>query len=172
VADVLASLGNLLTRAGLPYALIGGHAVNVWVEPRFTADVDVTVQATVDDLARLKASLAAEGYAVVREHGVELASGPDFIRFTSPRAGVTLEVQTAKTDFQREVIRRAAPAGGGVRVASPEDLIVMKLIANRAKDRADLEGLLGLPAIDWDYVERWATAWGTLEELRRLRRAR
>ena len=64
--DVLASLGNLLTRTGLPYALIGGHAVNVWIEPRFTADVDVTVQATAADLARLEASLAAEGYAVVR----------------------------------------------------------------------------------------------------------
>ncbi len=62
--------------------------------------------------------------------------------------------------------------GKRIPILPAEDLIVMKLIANRARDRADIEGLLGLPAIDWDYVERWATAWGTLEELRRLRRAR
>ena len=76
-------------------------------------------------------------------------------------------MQVAKTQFQREVIQRAS--SGPVRVASPEDLIVMKLIANRPKDRVDLEGLIRLPALDWDHVERWAAEWGVLEELKRLR---
>jgi hypothetical protein len=28
-----------------------------------------------------------------------------------------------------------------------------------------------LPALDWDYVERWAGEWGVLEELKRLRQS-
>jgi hypothetical protein len=172
VNDAIASLASLLTRAGVPYALIGGHAVNVWLEPRFTADVDVTVQANAADLTRLRAVLGAAGYTIAREHGGDLPSGPDFVRFVSSASSVTLEVQAAKTEFQREVIRRATSVGGTVRVATPEDLIVMKLIANRAKDRADLEGLVRLPAVDWDYVERWAGEWGVLEQLGRLRAPR
>jgi hypothetical protein len=165
--DVIASLARLFERGKIGYALIGGHAVNVWLEPRFTADVDVTVQATPAELARLTELLATGGYAAVRSHGADLPSGPDFVRFASWDGTATLEVQLAKTEFQREVIRRAS--SGSVRVATPEDLIVMKLIANRPKDRVDLAGLLRLPALDWDYVERWAGEWGVLEELKRLR---
>jgi hypothetical protein len=43
--DPIALIASVLDGAGLAYALIGGHAVNVWLEPRFTADVDVTVLA-------------------------------------------------------------------------------------------------------------------------------
>ena len=82
---------------------------------------------------------------------------------------ITLEVQTAKTDFQREVVRRAAVSDDGVRVASPEDLIVLKLIANRPKDQVDLLALAALGDLDWAYVERWADAWGVREVLERLR---
>lgn len=67
--DALETIARLLEHAALPYVVIGGHAVNVWLEPRFTADVDVAVQATASDTERLKSVLALEGYAAVREHG-------------------------------------------------------------------------------------------------------
>jgi hypothetical protein len=169
VDDAILPLADILNRTGLPYALIGGHAVNAWLAPRFTADVDVTIQASATDLAHLEAALAAEGYTLESRHGTDLPSGPDFLRFVHPGGPVALEVQTAKTDFQREVVRRAAAPGGAVCVATPEDLIVMKLIADRPKDRTDLAGLVQLPALDWDYVERWAAAWGVLEALGRVR---
>jgi hypothetical protein len=37
--DVLTVIATAFDSARLPYALIGGHAVNVWLEPRFTADL-------------------------------------------------------------------------------------------------------------------------------------
>jgi hypothetical protein len=79
-----------------------------------------------------------------------------------------IEVQTAKTRYQHDVEQRAAPAGG-VRVASPEDLIVLKLIADRPKDQEDLRGLARLPSIDWSYVERCAEEWRVQGRLLRLR---
>lgn len=167
--DALTTVARLLERAAIPYVVIGGHAVNIWLEPRFTADIDVTVQASPDDTERLKDILALEGYAVTREHGTELPSGPDFIRFRSRDGLVTLEVQAAKTEFQREAVRRALVVDSGLRVATAEDLIVFKLIANRPKDRDDLRGLVRLPDVDWPHVERWAAEWGVLDELHRLR---
>jgi hypothetical protein len=107
VEDPLGSIGRLFAEAGIPYAVIGGHAVNAWLEPRFTADIDVTVVAGSDTIATLKRILAALGLAVSRQYGSELPSGPDFVRFASPDGAVILEVQTAKTAFQRELVDRA-----------------------------------------------------------------
>jgi hypothetical protein len=166
--DAIAALLEILDDAGVDHVVIGGHAVNAWLEPRFTADVDVTIDAGAPDLDRLRTVLGAHGYRVIGEHGTELPSGPDFVRFVSETAGVTLEVQTAKTEFQREALRRAA-ARGRPRIATPEDLIVMKLIADRPKDHVDLLGLIRLDGLDWTYIEAWAAEWGVAGRLRELR---
>jgi hypothetical protein len=166
MTDALDRVARLLARADVAYAVIGAHAVNAWLEPRLTADLDLTVEAGRDPMARLRRLMHAEGYRVSREHGADLPSGPDFVRFTSADGALMLELQAAKTEFQRELIRRAV---GRLRIATVEDLIVMKLIANRPKDRADLDGLVRLEGIDWSYVERWAAEWEVVELLRRVR---
>ena len=76
----LEELARLLRGAAVDYALIGGHAVNVWLEPRFTADIDITLAAGGDDLNRLRGVLARAGYTTAVEHGADFPSGPDFIR--------------------------------------------------------------------------------------------
>lgn len=168
MSDALADIAAALERAGVAYALIGGHAVNAWLEPRFTADIDVTMQAGPGDLARVSDALAGLGLTLATTHAADLPSGPDFVRYASADGGMLLEVQLAKTDFQRDVIARAA-RGSGPRVATPEDLIVLKLIADRPKDQIDLRGLRDLPALDWAYVERCAAEWGVADRLQRLR---
>ncbi len=151
-------IATLLARARVRYALIGGHAVNVVLEPRFTADIDVTISADAEALARVCTELLAAGFRVERMHGDAQLSGPDFVRFVDDD-GTVLEVQTAKTALQRSVIERAIDHAG-VRVASPEDLIVFKAIANRPKDQIDLLGLVRLPNLDWAYVDAQARDWG------------
>jgi hypothetical protein len=168
--EPLARLARLLSSEGIDYAIIGAHAVNAWVEPRFTADIDITIEAKVPALRRLQAVLIAEGFRLAVEHEAGLPSGPDFVRFVSLDGSIVLELQAAKTEFQREVIRRAVPAGDA-RVATVEDLIVMKLIADRPKDRIDLVELSALPGIDWSYIDHWAREWQITERLERLRQA-
>jgi len=167
--DALARVASLFEAARVPYAVIGAHAVNAWIEPRLTADIDVTAQISSADLARLQAQLEAARFRLTRVEGMELPSGPDFVRFASDDAPVVVEIQAAKTDLQRAVIARAIRAEDGVRVATAEDLIVLKLIANRPKDQVDLQGLVALPSLDWRYIERWAAEWEVFELLHRLR---
>jgi hypothetical protein len=167
--DALGRLAEILEAVGIEYALIGGHAVNAWLEPRFTADIDVTIEAAVARIERLGAALKREGFAPAGEHGADPVAGPDFLRFVSDDGHVVLEFQAAKTELQEEVIRRARSDGRALRVATPEDLIVLKLIANRAKDQIDLLGLCALPDLDWAYIERWASEWRVLELLEQIR---
>jgi len=42
----------------MSYAVIGAHAMHAWIEPRLTADIDVTAQLALDDLGRLEAVFA------------------------------------------------------------------------------------------------------------------
>ena len=95
---------------------------------------------------------------MTRIHGADEASGPDFVRYLDD-SQTTLEFQTAKTTFQRAVVARALSVGV-LRVATPEDLLVMKAIANRPKDQRDLDELAKLPNLDWDYVVDNARVWG------------
>jgi hypothetical protein len=165
----LAWLAALLAELRLPYAVIGAHAVDAWLEPRFTSDIDVTIELTGEGSAELSAALARAGLARTEIRGGDAPSGPDFLRFASSDRAVTVEFQSAKTELQHDVIRRARSGADGLRVATVEDLIVLTLIANRPKDQNDLLGLVALPAIDWSYVERWAREWDVLDALRTLR---
>jgi predicted nucleotidyltransferase len=65
---------------------------------------------------------------------------------------VPIDVSCGALPFEQALIDRATPIGIGsfsVRVARPEDLLVMKAIANRPRDRADIESLLRqFPEID------------------------
>jgi len=167
--DPIRALAKILDREGIPYALIGGHAVNTMLEPRLTRDIDVTVVADASGVRRLRLALEADGFRVERQLGEELPSGPDFVRFVADP--VVIEIQTAKTRLQHELVQRASSADG-IRIASAEDLIVLKLIADRSKDHADLHGLVLLPSLDWGYVERCAEEWGISDRLALLRRER
>jgi hypothetical protein len=170
VRDALAEVAALLEQSSVSYAVIGGHAVNAWLEPRFTADIDITVAATPNDLRRLRETFGGAGFDVEREHGATQPSGPDFVRFVSGDASVVVEFQVAKTPLQSAVISRARATASGVRVATPEDLLVLKLIADRSKDRVDLEGLVRLPDLDFAYVEEQCREWDITERLVELRR--
>lgn len=169
-ASALARIGDLFARADVPYAVIGAHGVNAWLEPRFTADIDVTACVDPPALLRLRRVFADAGYEPTAEYGGHLPSGPDFVRFASADRLTIVEIQAAKTALQLEVVRRARSSSDGIRVATPEDLIVLKLIADRPKDRQDLLGLVALPELDWVYVERWAAEWDVMERLAELRR--
>lgn len=162
---------TLLAETSLRAALIGGQARNFWAEPRATVDYDFTVAADAEAVAQVIARLQQIGYEIAREQGAKLPSGPDFVQLVHPVTKDRVEFQTAKTEYQDLVLRRALPSGDKqlLSVATPEDLIVMKLLASRRKDQIDLVDLGSLPDLDWPYIERWAHEWQVTDRLAELR---
>ena len=51
VAEEIWEVHSVLVDLGLPYAIIGGTAVQIWGEPRFTKDLDLTVLAPMELLS-------------------------------------------------------------------------------------------------------------------------
>jgi hypothetical protein len=79
----------------------------------------------------------------------------------------------AATDYELHAISRAREERLGsqlARVLAPEDVIVLKLIAGRAQDLADIEAILAAkPALDERYLETWLEFWDVGELWGRVR---
>jgi hypothetical protein len=171
-ANLLAEVGAAADEAGLATALIGGAAVNAFEDPRFTKDLDLTVQADARAVSRFVASLERNGFEVLRRQDEGSSSGPDFVQLIRPGTPDMIDIITAKTEYQQLVIERAIRAPGqSLPIATPEDLIVLKLIANRPIDHTDTFLLARDNPIDWSYVEQWAKTWDVVPHLEALQAA-
>jgi predicted nucleotidyltransferase len=142
-----------LQRASVLFALVGGLAVSVRVEPRFTRDIDLAVAVAGDAEAEaLVSALASEGWrvsAVVEQEAVD--------RLATVRLDVPHDVDTAavvdllfaSSGIEPELARDAelleVLPGMTLPVARVAHLIVLKLLARtpaRPQDQADLVALL------------------------------
>jgi predicted nucleotidyltransferase len=155
---------TFLTAQGIPYAIIGGIAVQVWGEPRATRDVDLTIavpperaDAAIDTLLGRFAPRIPDALVFARKNRVLLVAASN---------GVPVDVSLGLPGYEEDVIARSvlveiAP-GQAVRVCSPEDLVIHKAVAGRMQDRLDLEMLLlrRKGRLDLGYIRRWLTWFG------------
>src|SRR3989338_6236816 len=74
------------------------------------------------------------------------------------------DIMLAETDYQDWVVQRAKLIpmfAMTVPICSPEDLIILKLIANRRQDLLDIENVLKNPVnqLDQKYLQEWLKYW-------------
>jgi len=145
----LADIVRALREARQPFALVGGMAVAVRGEPRFTRDVDLAV-AIADDAAMeaLVLRLRDRAYSVVAlvEHDARRRLATARL---AGRSGLVVDLIAASSGIEAEVIEAATavdvPGVGELPVARAEDLLAMKVLSMtdvRPQDRADALGLL------------------------------
>ena len=165
--DALAEITSFLEGARVPYMVIGGIANLIWGEPRATIDIDVTVLVPAD---RVEAFIASVG----REYQVLVDDPATFVRDTrvlpvAARSGVRIDLVFGLLPFEEEAVRRAASvdaAGRSVRVCTPEDLILMKIISDRQRDLDDARAIVRrrLSELDLEYLEPRIAEMATLLE--------
>jgi hypothetical protein len=156
IARALADIGPALTRAAIPYMIIGGLANAMWGRPRATRDIDITVAMSSGEMPRLLAILGDrvgrlpdDIEALVAQSGVL----PLFLR-----GGVRVDFLFTTNGYQLEAIERAAALeidGQQVRFCTAEDLVLHKLVSERTKDREDVVALLRLrrDRLDRSYLD-------------------
>jgi hypothetical protein len=133
-AEVIA----ILRQAGARYAMIGGLAVNSYVEPVFTADADIVI--ALNEIERFTEALLARGYTVERY--------PFSLNFRKEGSDLNLQISTDPA-YQGFLDRseRKEVLGVPTNVASLRDLMEGKIrawsdperrLSKRAKDQTDL----------------------------------
>jgi hypothetical protein len=79
-------------------------------------------------------------------------------------AAIDVDLFLAETNDQREILsrrQRHRTDGLDAWFVSPEDLVLLKLLAGRPKDLVDVGDILFIQGnLDQDYLRRWATQLG------------
>lgn len=161
-------LHTFLSARSIPYAIIGGIAVQRWGQPRLTRDVDLTVllpqgreEAILHELAAAFPPRIENAVTFALEHRVLPVSVPG-----SSEADISLGLP----GFEEHVIARAVgyDLGDGrqVRLCSAEDLIIHKALAGRPQDVLDIEGVVARhgTALDLAYLRRWLGELGRVAD--------
>ncbi len=168
LAEVLQRAAQDLDCLGVHWALIGGFAISIRTEPRFTRDVDLAIAVPDDRAAEaLVRSLLASGYrtqAILEQTSTgRLAT----VRLFSPGSesdSRIVDLLFASSGIENEIVREAEPlevfSGVRVPVGRMGHLIAMKILARddegRPQDRVDLIQLVRVA--DPTEIERAKTA--------------
>jgi predicted nucleotidyltransferase len=145
-ADVLSELGQ-------PWALVGGLAVSIRSEPRFTRDVDLAVSVAGDeDAEALVSTFVARGFRLRFSLEQEALGRLAAVRLappSEPDEGIVVDLLFASSGIEAEICQEAEPLeivpGLAVPVATAGHLVIMKLLAlapDRPQDEVDLQALL------------------------------
>jgi len=153
-----------LQKSETPYVLVGGLAAQAWGRIRSTLDVDLLLNAGTDSLSALIPAFRQAG--IVPRHDEPVAiHGCSFLQFDledqESLMPVRVDVLSASTPFHVEAVRRGLTVelgGHPVQVATCEDLILLKLAAERPIDLADAKELFRVnrEGLDLEYLRSWA----------------
>ena len=159
-------LHTFLSQMGIPYAIIGGLAVQHWGEPRFTQDVDVTAILPPDNPLPILTEIGnrftpriPDAIDFARQHRVLLVRASN---------GISLDISLGLPGYEEEAMTRTVDwelePGKVVRLCSAEDLIIHKAVAGRPQDLRDIEGIVYRqgPALDTAIIRRWLSAFAEL----------
>jgi hypothetical protein len=158
VRERLLRATGALNRAGIPYAVVGGHAVASWVATvdegavRNTRDVDLLVRR--EDLPAITTAL--EGVGFIRGEVMDVTmflDGPN----AKPSESIHLLFSGEKVKVEYPYPNpplKTVDDPGEYKVLELEELLLMKLLSNRDKDRTHIRDLIALGMIDRTWLDR------------------
>lgn len=147
-----------LNAANVPYAVVGGNAVALWVSRvdeaavRNTQDVDVLLRR--QDLDAAKAALESAGFVYRHVAGIDaFLDGPD----AKPRQAVHIVYANEKVRVHELLANpdvSESEDAGPFRVIALDALVLIKLTAFRDKDRTHLRDLIDIGLVDAQWLAK------------------
>ena len=175
---VIQSFGRVwqaLEERQVSVTLVGGLALPVWNYPRSTQDIDLMLLMTNEQQllelcktlgCRPRRSPAIVDLGNIRALQTELTIADQYVE-------IDIDFLIGQSEFHVNVANRAitidyAGIQSRVRVATCEDLILLKLQSARLIDMADCQRLIELNSgMDWNYLNDWACKLQLSEQLER-----
>jgi hypothetical protein len=174
LTSALKDIAHIFETLSAKYAVMGGVAVRVYGIPRPTYDVDFTVALARDRLPSFFTYVTDYGYTVAPPYlngWIDEVGGMPVVkvRLYLQNHGIDIDVFLAESEFQQSLLsrrQREEVEGAGIWFVSPEDLILLKLIAGRPRDLVDVRDVLFTQGrLDEAYLRRWAAALGVSNAL-------
>jgi hypothetical protein len=175
---IAALLAQILNTANIPYYITGGVTAIAHGEPRATIDLDVVISIDLADLPTLAANFEAQGFYVAGLTDV-LSGSLQCLNITHLETIENVDLMISGRE-EYDLIKFVGvasplanrkrlytlPGSGEVAIASPEDVIISKLIWRREsqsdKQWRDILGVLKVQQekLDFGYLQGWVERFG------------
>lgn len=130
-----------LTRHGVRALVVGAHALAFHARPRYTKDLDVFVEPTAANAARLLQALDAFGFGGLGLTEEDFSSPGKVVQLGYPPSRIDLMTSISGVSFREAWEDRVPGPYGELEVAyiGRKELVRNKAASGRTQDRADLE---------------------------------
>lgn len=170
-------LAQILNSANIPYYITGGVAAIAHGEPRATIDLDVVIAVDLADLPTLASNFEAQGFYVAGLADV-MAGSLRCLNITHLETIENVDLMiSGREEYDLIKFDRSRsytlPGSGEVTIASPEDVIISKLIWRRTsqsdKQWRDILGILKVQQekLDFGYLQSWVDRFGLNDDWQR-----
>lgn len=166
--EALRELCLFLDNAGLHYTLVGGLAVGIWSAPRATVDVDFLVTLSAGESGTLLQRLKESDRFIFIHEAPMVFNRVSLLRATlKSNPDIAVDFLFADDEFKKQMVQRSSVisiSGFPVRIPTPEDLIILKLLSGRPQDLLDAAQIRENQKSDLNdvYIEEWCGKLGIM----------
>jgi len=164
-ADAFRRIVEHLNQCNINYMVVGSFASTYYSAPRSTADLDVVIEATSEQLKRLVADLQASDYYAELDAAMDALRHESLFNVIDTATGWKIDLIFRKSrPFDQEEFRRRVPArlfDIQLFVASAEDVIISKLEWSKlGGSQRQIEDVAKVLAVQWttldkNYLSKW-----------------
>lgn len=143
--ELLKKIAVEFSEQKIPYMIIGGMAVGVHGEERFTRDIDITLGCDINELDKILSSLKKLNLVSKVENVKDFVSKSLSLPTTEINTNQDVDFIFSFIDFELDAIRdgeKIIIEGVSVNFISKENLVVLKLFAGRPQDLADARSVI------------------------------
>lgn len=177
--STLRHVAALLNREGVSWAVAGGVALSVWDHIRYTKDADFLIRVDDQDIEKLLVAFRGAGLRAKHDPPILSVGDQRFAQFIYQPDDTDFDIQVdflfAEHPFQRDALARRVATDfpewdTKAYVLGCEDLIVLKLVAGRIIDQADVAALLrsNRDGLDFNLLRKECEALNLSAALSRL----
>jgi hypothetical protein len=156
---LLGRISKALQREGIPYMVVGGQAVLIHGEPRFTRDIDIALAIDTDQAERILKIARKLSLKPRKDMTEDFVKRNALLSVEDHKTGIVVDFIFSFLPYERKAIQRAKSVRVGrasVRFATAEDTIIHKLFAGRPIDIADVRSILNIRKdLDKSYLKKW-----------------
>ena len=170
--EPLVALQNVLDRFEEQGMIIGGVAASLLGIPRFTADIDALLLLDLEKIPDLLEAARQVGISPRIDDVKSFAEKNRVLLLKHQESGINIDISLGILPFEFEAVERSYLHKAGnllLRLPTPEDLIILKAVANRPRVIDDIKAIAQRHKnLDTERIKLWVEAFGEALEMPEL----
>jgi hypothetical protein len=149
----LADLARVLARLSVDWYLFGAQAAILYGSARVTEDIDITIALGHRTPRELVTALTKHGFRTRVRDSAGFVERTRVLPVVHTRTRMPVDIVFAGPGLEEEFMARRSLLKRGrttVPVVSPEDLVVLKILAGRPRDEEDVRAVLRAKTAELD----------------------